>query len=116
MSEIGFADMRQELVAQPFALARPRHQARNVDELDDGRDDAFGLHDRGELVQARVGQFDDADVRLDRAEGIVFRSDPGLCQRVEQGGFPHVGQPYNPALQAHGSSRKSSRKVYAMHR
>ncbi len=111
---IGLANVRQELVAQAFALARTGHQARDIDKLDNGRHDAFGLDDGRQLRQPRIGQFDDADVRLDGAERIVFRSDARLGQRIEQGGLPHIRQPDDPALQAHGCSRNSSRKVYAM--
>jgi hypothetical protein len=88
---IGLADVREELVAQPFALARARHQPGNVDKLDDGWHDALRLHDRRQLGQARVRQFDHAHIGLDRAERIVFGGDAGLGQGIEQGGLADVG-------------------------
>src|SRR3954467_4356002 len=50
------------------------------------------LASRGELRQPRVGQLDDADVRLDRAERVVLGRDAGLGERVEEGGLADVRQ------------------------
>ena len=50
---VGFADVREELVAQALALAGAGHQAGDVDEFDGGRQDALGLDDLGQLVQGR---------------------------------------------------------------
>jgi hypothetical protein len=61
-----------------------------------------GFDDLGQLRQARVGQLDDADVRLDRAEGIVLGRDAGFRQRVEEGGLADVGQAHDAAFEAHG--------------
>lgn len=83
--------MFEELIAQPLALARTGHQSGDVDEFDDGRDDALGLYDAGEFGQARVGDFDHAHVGFDGAEGVVGRFDPRFGKRVEEGGFADVG-------------------------
>ncbi|KGD42250.1 hypothetical protein DO70_6530 [Burkholderia pseudomallei] len=104
---IGFADVREELVAEALALARAGDEARDVDEFDDGRHDALGLDDFGERLQACVRHLDDADVRLDRAERIVLGGDAGLRQRVEQGGLADVGQADDAAFEAHGFLRDS---------
>jgi len=98
---------RAEVSALRQALARlarqAGHQPGDVDKLDDGRNDSFGLDDRCERLQARVRQFDDADVRLDRAERIVLGRDAVLRQRVEQGRLADVGQADNAAFEAHGT-------------
>ena len=99
---VGFADVREELVAQALALARAGHQARDVDELDDGRHDALGLDDGRQRVEPRVGQLDDAHVRLDRAKGVVLCRDAGLREGIEEGGLAHVGQADDAAFEAHG--------------
>jgi hypothetical protein len=52
---VGFADVGQKLVAQAFALAGTGHQACDVHKFHDGRHDALGLDDLGQLLQARVG-------------------------------------------------------------
>ena len=98
----------EELVAQAFALGGAGHQAGDVDELDDGRHDALGLDDLGQLRQARIGHFDHADVGLDGAEGIVLGRDAGLGQRVEEGGLADVGQADDAALEAHGGCFQKS--------
>src|SRR3546814_11313028 len=76
-----------------------RAQSRDIDEGELGRDDLLAARDRGELVEPVVGDRDIADVRLDRAEGVIGRLRrlrPG--QRVEQGGLAHIGQPDDPAF------------------
>ncbi len=80
---VALADVGEELVAQSLALAGAGDEARDVDELDCGGNYLFRLGDRGKRAQARVWHFDDADVRLDRAERIVLGRDAGLGQRVE---------------------------------
>ena len=98
---VGFADVRQELVAQALAFRRASHQAGDVDELDDGVDHAFRLDDGGQRIHARVRHFDHADVRLDGAERIVFSRDAGFRQRIEQGGLADVRQADDTALETH---------------
>jgi hypothetical protein len=63
-----------------------------------------GLTMAGQRSEARVGHFDDADVRLDGAEGIVLRRDAGLGQGVEEGGLADVGQADDAAFEAHAGS------------
>lgn len=100
---VGFADVREELVAQAFALAGARHQAGDVDEFDRGRQDALGLDDLGQLLQTRIRHLDHADVRLDGAERIVLGGDAGAGQSVEECRFANVGQADDAALQSHGN-------------
>ena len=50
----------------------------------DGRDGLLGLDDLGELVEARVGNLDHADVRLDGAERVVRGFGLGGGQGIEQ--------------------------------
>jgi hypothetical protein len=94
-------------------LLAPGHQPGDVDELDDRRHDALGLDDRGQRVQPRVGQLDDADVRLDGAERVVLGRDAGLGQRVEEGGLADVGQAHDAAFQAHVVSSRKERIAQA---
>ena len=42
---VGVADVGEELVAEAFAFGGPFHEPGDVDELHDGRDYLFGLHD-----------------------------------------------------------------------
>ena len=99
---IGFADVGQKLVAQTFARAGTGHQARNVHKLDNGRHDALGRDDLGQLLQTRIGHLDHAGVGLDGAKGVVFSGDAGFGQGVEKGRFANVGQTHDAAFEAHG--------------
>src|SRR5690606_30148890 len=71
-----------------------------------GRLDLLRLDDLRQCRQTRVRHLDDADVRLDGAEGVVGRFDTGLGQRIEKGGLADVGQADDAAFEAHelGSS------------
>jgi hypothetical protein len=62
-----------------------------------------------ELVEPGIRHRDVADVRLDRAEGIIRRLRRlRLGQRVEQGGLADIGQPDDTAFETHESLRHSS--------
>ena len=99
---VHLADVRQELVAEPFALGGAAHQSGDVDERQPRRDDLPGFGDGGELVQPFVRNTNLADVRLDGAERIVGGlGRRGLRQRVEEGGFADVRQAHNTAFEAH---------------
>src|SRR3546814_5159853 len=102
---IDFADVAEELVAEPFALRRAAHEAGDVDEGELRRDDLLAARDAGQLVEPRIGDRDVADVRLDRSEGIVGRlRRRGFGQRVAQGGLADVGQASDPAFETHKNS------------
>ena len=70
-NRVSFADIGQELVAQPLTLARSLHESRDVDELDRRRDDTSRMRDFGKLVETLVGYRNDADVGIDGRERIV---------------------------------------------
>ena len=99
---VGLTDVGQELVAQAFTFGGAFYQAGDVDELHAGRDDALGLDDGGQGVQAGIGHGDHATVRLDGAEGEVLGTDTGFGQCIEQGGFADVGQSDDAAVKTHG--------------
>ena len=102
---VAFADVGEELVAQPLALRGAAHQAGDVDEVEAGRDDLLRAGDRGQRRQPGVGHGDDADVRLDGAERIVGRlRRGGLRQRVEERRLADVGQADDAAFEAHGGA------------
>jgi len=98
---VGLADVGEELVAQAFTLGGTGDQAGDVDEFHGGGQDALGLDDLGQRRQAGVRHRHDAAVRLDGAEGEVFRCDTGFGQSVEQGGLADVGQANDAAIESH---------------
>ena len=98
---VGLADVRQKLVAEPFAFGRAGDQSRDIHEFDGGREHALRARDRRQRRKPRIGHLDDADVGLDRAERIVFCGDAGLGQRVEQCRLADIGQSDDAAFDAH---------------
>lgn len=114
---IALADVGQELVAQACALGSGAlHQTSDVDELNGGREDASGVHDLCERVQAVVRHVDDADVRVDRGEGIVRGQTALLGESGEQRGLAHVGQTDDSDGKCHGipllKAQRRKRCVY----
>ena len=89
---VGLADVGEELVAEPFPFARAANEAGDVDDLQVGVDRLLALSERGELVEPRIDDRHDADVRLDRAERIVRALRAGGGQRVEDRRLADVGQ------------------------
>ena len=102
---VHLADVAEELVAEAFALRRALHQPCDIDERQLGWDDLGGAGDGRQPVEPRIGNRDLADVRLDRAKGIVGRLRRlRLGQRVEEGRLADVRQADDTAFKAHGSS------------
>src|SRR5690554_4546791 len=99
---VGLADVGQELVAQAFTLGCTGNQAGDVHEFHGGGNHALRLYDFRQLGQAGVRHGHHAGVRLDGAEGEVFRADAGFGQCVEQGGFADVGKADDAAVKSHG--------------
>ena len=99
---VAFADVGEELVAEAFALARACNEAGDIDEFHCSGNNALRMIDFSELLQARIGNLNNADVGFNRAERIVFRRDAGLRKRVEDGGLADVGQADDAAFQTHG--------------
>ena len=68
---VDFADIAEELVAEPFALACAFHETGNVNKGELCRDDFGALCNLGNLVEPLVRHGNLPDIRLDRAERIV---------------------------------------------
>ena len=90
---VHLADVGQELVAQPLALACPSYQPGNVYKFDGGVDGAMHTDQLAQLFQAHVRYRDNGAVRLNRGEGIVGHNRLlCLCQCIKKRTFAHVGQ------------------------
>ena len=98
---IDLTDVGKELVAEPFAGGGAFDDARDVHELDRGRQDTLGFDDGGERIEPRVGHRDDADVRLDGAERVVLGRDGRARERVEEGRLANIGQADDAAFDSH---------------
>ena len=91
---IDFADVAEELIAEPLPFAGPFDDAGDVDELDRRGDDFLRNDVFRDPLQAAVGHADDAFVGLDGTKRIVralgrFRTGESVKERA----FAHVGQP-----------------------
>ena len=70
---VAFADVCEELVAEPLTLRGAAHEAGDIDEGEPRRDDFLGMGDLRQDLEPRIGHRHIADIRLDRAEGIIRR-------------------------------------------
>ena len=70
---IDFPDLREELIAEALALRGALDQAGDVHELHDCGHLFLGFDDRVEPLEPGIGNFDNADIRLDSAERVVLR-------------------------------------------
>ena len=91
-------------VSRMFALALggARHQAGDVDELHRGGHDLRRIVDFRKLIEALVGNGDDADVGLDGGERVVGGKTAFVGERGEQRGLAHVGQADDTDGKGHG--------------
>ena len=89
---VALADVGEELVAETGALARTLDDARDVDEGHRRGQDPLAAEDAREHLEPVVRYADDADVRLDRREGVVRCEHVVLGQRVEQRRLSDVGE------------------------
>ncbi len=108
---VGLADVREELVAQALTLAGAPDDARDVDEVDGGGEDLLRGEDLRELGQPRVGDADDADVRLDGGERVVGRQHVVLGQGVEQGRLADIRQADDSDRERHVATFRSEEVV-----
>ena len=98
---VGLADVREELVAEPFALGRASDQPGDVHELHRARHHPRRFDDCRQALEARVGHRHHAGIRLDGAERKVLGVDRGAGEGVEERGLADVRQPDDAALEAH---------------
>jgi len=104
---IHFADVRKELIAKTFALRCAGDEPGNINKLNGRRQDLFGLRNRRKLSKPRIRHRHNTDIRVDRAERIVFCA---ICARVsalKSVDLPTLGKPTMPHLMAIRRSRDS---------
>src|SRR3954471_9229627 len=102
-NSVHLANMCEKLVPQTFSGTGTFNKAGNIDEFNRRRNDDGGFGDVFEDLEARVRPGDNADVRIDGAEGIVCRFRLARARNgVEQGGFSNVRQTNNASFQHKG--------------
>ena len=82
-NRVDLTDMREEFVAKALALGSAGNQTGDIDELHRGRDGLLRLDDFRQCAEARIRHRHNADVRINRAERKVRRSNTRLGQRIE---------------------------------
>ena len=98
---IGFTNIGEELVAQTFTLGSASDQAGDVHEFHGGRENTLRFDDLGEFVQPWIGHRDQSRVRFNGAEREILCRNACFGQRIEQGGFAHIGETYYAAFETH---------------
>src|SRR5205814_7536909 len=90
---VNLADVREEFVSKTFALGCAFDQAGDVHKFYGRGDNDGSFGDFGERLEPRVRHRDNADVRINGAEGIIGGFGlTGAGDRVEKGGFADVGE------------------------
>ena len=92
---VALTDVREELVAQAFAVAGTLDQSRDIHEFHRGGRGLFGGEHGRQMIQTIIRHGNDAGVRLDGAERIVGRLRAGIGNGIKQGAFAHIGQTDN---------------------
>jgi hypothetical protein len=82
---IGLADVPEEPVPEALPLARPLHEAADVDELDRGGLHVLRVRHGRQLVETVVGDLGDPDVRVLGGERVGRGERGAARQRVVQG-------------------------------
>ena len=99
---IALADVREELVAETFALGRALHKARDVGEFDGRANDLLRIVNLRQLLETGVLHLDDGGIRLDRAERIVLGGGLLLLgEGVKQGRLADVRQAHDTYGETH---------------
>jgi hypothetical protein len=88
---VGLADVGQELVAEPLALAGAGHQPSDVMERDAVPHDLRRPDGVGDPLEPGIADRHDGDVRLDRGERVVRCLGARLGERVEERRLACVG-------------------------
>ena len=109
---VGFTNVREELVAHPLTFASAFDDSGDVDEGHRRRNGLSGMKHLRQHIEALVRHPDHANIRLNGREGVVRRQDVILGQRVEQGGFAHVGQTHYSHFKTHVSLRSECRAAH----
>ena len=87
---LALADMCEELIAEPLALARSLDEPSDIDELDASRDSLLGVVHFRELIETLVRNRHNADIRLNRRERIIRGERVRVRQGIKQCGFADV--------------------------
>lgn len=98
---IRLADIGQKLVAETLTLAGPLDEAGDIDYLDRGRDNPFGMHQRLQHLKPGIGNRCGTDIGLNGAEREIRSLGLAGAYTVEKCRLAHVGESYYTAFERH---------------
>jgi hypothetical protein len=99
---MGFADIRQELVAQAFPFASALHQPGNIHHFEGIGYQVLGFDQIGQAIEPLIGNRDGAHIGLDGTKWKIRSLGPGIGQAIKEGGLAYIGKSYDTALKGHG--------------
>ena len=100
-----FTDVREELVAEAFALGGALYKACNIHKFCNGGNDGFWVVYLDQFIEAAIRHAHHAHVRFDGAEGVVGRFGACVGDGVKDGGLAYVREAYDTAFKTHDNLR-----------
>ncbi len=91
----------EKLIPQSLAPASTLHQTGDVDKLHRGISKLGGIYDSRDIFQSWIGNRDDADIRIDRTEGIIRHLGTGGGEGIKDGGLADVWKTYDSTPETH---------------
>ena len=88
---VRLADMRKELIAEPFTLTRALHKTSDVHKLDDRRHFFLGFGKLRKLVDTFIRHRHHSDRRIDRTKWKILRRHAFACYGVKKRRLTDVG-------------------------
>jgi len=98
---VDVAYVREKLIAETIAFVGAADKAGNINKLKSCRNGFRGPEDLCESVESIVGDGDNANVWVDRAEGIIGYLCSGGRDGVEESRFSNIGESDYTAGKAH---------------
>ena len=89
---VSLADIRQELVPQPFTFGCAFDDARDIHKRHCCRNGLIGIHQLRENRKPGIRERDDARIGLNGGKRVVFRKHIIARQSVKKGRFAYIGQ------------------------
>ena len=94
-NRIGLADIREELVPEPFTLGRTLYEPSDVDELYRRRNDLLTLRERCERSESCIRYANNTNRGVNSAKGIILCRHTRFRERIKKRRLPHVRQPHD---------------------
>ena len=77
---VGLTDVGKELIPKPLSLGSAFYKSCNINELDGGRSDLFGVVQIPQSLKSLIRNCNYAHVRINGCKGIVCCQRPCICK------------------------------------